>query len=371
MTNTEATHTRYEIRDRAAWITLDSPENRNALSAPLVTELGAHLRAALDDPAVRSIVLTGNGPAFCAGADLKNRGDAVAPGSKKANPFVEILRLMWDGPKPVIAAVNGHAFGGGIGLVAAADIAIAADSARFSFSEVRLGLIPAMISVVVLPKLGAHQTMRLFLTGERFSGYWWPFQLDEATQSWKKNRTWFCPTATQPLIDEHGNTAGRFTTFNAWGIYGQEHLGQLGPDGIAGSYGLNGYLLDPDAPPSHTFENGIQVADFWRTPYVQSASEIPLMCEALRFDVWPLYTDGPPAQESAAWSGSHMARSCVNRHNGAVNCLFADGSARKVGLKALWTLKWHRSFEMIGPWTKSGGVLPTDWPEWMRDFKDY
>jgi methylglutaconyl-CoA hydratase len=168
MTQGEATHTRYEIRDGAAWITLDSPENRNALSAPLVSELGAHLRAALEDPAVRSIVLTGNGPAFCAGADLKNRGDAVAPGSGKTNPFVGILRLMWDGPKPVIAAVNGHAFGGGIGLVAAADIAIAADTARFSFSEVRLGLIPAMISVVVLPKVGAHQTMRLFLTGERF-----------------------------------------------------------------------------------------------------------------------------------------------------------------------------------------------------------
>jgi enoyl-CoA hydratase/carnithine racemase len=71
---------------------------------------------------VRSVVLTGSGPAFCAGADLKSRGDAVAPGSNQTNPFVEILRLMWDGPKPVIAAVNGHAFGGGIGLVAAADI---------------------------------------------------------------------------------------------------------------------------------------------------------------------------------------------------------------------------------------------------------
>jgi methylglutaconyl-CoA hydratase len=79
------------------------------------------------------------------------------------------MRLMRDGPKPVICAVNGHAFGGGIGLVAAADIAIAADSALFSFSEVRLGLIPAMISVVVLPKVGEHDSMRLFLTGERFS----------------------------------------------------------------------------------------------------------------------------------------------------------------------------------------------------------
>jgi methylglutaconyl-CoA hydratase len=76
---------------------------------------------------------------------------------------------MIDGPKPVIAAVNGHAFGGGIGLVAAADIAIAAEGARFSFSEVRVGVIPAMISVVVLPKLGVHNTMRLFLTGARFS----------------------------------------------------------------------------------------------------------------------------------------------------------------------------------------------------------
>jgi len=161
--------TRYERRDAAAWITLDSPENRNALSAPLVTELTAHLRSAFDDPAVRAIVLTGNGPAFCAGADLKNRGDAVAPGSGGKNPFVEILRMMWDGPKPVIVAANGHAFGGGVGLVAAADIAIAVEGAMLSFSEVRIGVIPAMISVVVLPKLGVHHAMRLFLTGARFS----------------------------------------------------------------------------------------------------------------------------------------------------------------------------------------------------------
>ena len=163
------TVTQYEVRGDAGWITLDSPENRNALSAPLVEELGTHLRTAMGDTAVRAIVLTGNGPAFCAGADLKNRGDAIAPGSDKANPFVEILRLMWDGPKPVIVAVNGHTFGGGIGLVAAADIAVSIESAKFSFSEVRLGLIPAMISVVVLPKIGSSQAMRLFLTGERFT----------------------------------------------------------------------------------------------------------------------------------------------------------------------------------------------------------
>jgi methylglutaconyl-CoA hydratase len=94
-----------------------------------VSELGAHLRAAIDDPAVRAIVLTGNGPAFCAGADLKNRGDAVAPGPAE-EPVRRDPALMWDGPKPVIVAANGHAFGGGVGLVAAADIAIAVDSRR-------------------------------------------------------------------------------------------------------------------------------------------------------------------------------------------------------------------------------------------------
>jgi methylglutaconyl-CoA hydratase len=161
--------TRYERRGRAAWITLASPENRNALSTPLVTELRDHLRAATDDPDVRAIVLTGSGPAFCAGADLKGGGGvAVGGGSGGQNPFVEILRLLWDGPKPVIAAVNGPAFGGGVGLVAASDVAIAVETASFSFSEVRVGVIPAMISVVVLPKLGPHHTMRLFLTGLRF-----------------------------------------------------------------------------------------------------------------------------------------------------------------------------------------------------------
>jgi len=166
---TKQERTRYERRGaagNAAWITLDSPENRNALSAPLVTELRRHLQTAMEDPDVRTIVLTGEGRAFCAGADLKNRGDMGDSGA--GNPFIDILKLMRDGPKPVIVAANGHAFGGGLGLVAAADIAIAVEGAKFSFSEVRLGLIPAMISVVVVPKIGEHQTMRLFLTGERF-----------------------------------------------------------------------------------------------------------------------------------------------------------------------------------------------------------
>jgi methylglutaconyl-CoA hydratase len=159
---------RYRVEDRAAWITLASPENRNALSAGLVSELHAHLRAAMDEPRARAVVLTGEGPAFCAGADLKSRGRMGESERAGGNPFVDVLRLLWEGPKPVIAAVNGPAFGGGVGLVAASDLAIAAETARFSFSEVRIGAIPAMISVVVLPVLGERLTMRLFLTGERF-----------------------------------------------------------------------------------------------------------------------------------------------------------------------------------------------------------
>ena len=157
---------RYERRGPAAWITLAAPENRNALTAPMLAALTAHVRAALDDDAVRALVLTGDGPAFCAGADLKSAGGAAASGT--GNPFVALLRMLWEGPKPVVAAVNGVAFGGGVGLVAAADIAIAVDSAAFAFSEVRIGVIPAMISVVVLPKIGVHHGMRLFLTGETF-----------------------------------------------------------------------------------------------------------------------------------------------------------------------------------------------------------
>jgi len=159
----------YEIRGRAAWITLNAPENRNALSTAIIEGLETHLRAAIADDAVRAIVLTGNGPVFCAGADLKSGGGVAAAGGAQRNPFVEILRLIWEGPKPVIAAVNGHAFGGGVGLTAVADIAIAVETAKFAFSEVRIGVIPAMISVVVLPKLGIHHGMRLFLTGETFT----------------------------------------------------------------------------------------------------------------------------------------------------------------------------------------------------------
>jgi len=166
MTDTE--HTLYEIRDGAAWIILNRPENRNALSTGLVNELYDHLVAADADVNVRCIVLTGTDPAFCAGADLKGSPGQLKPGERIVS-LVDVLNQMRDSGKPVIAAINGFAFAGGLGLVAAADIAITSDKVLYSFREVRIGVIPAIISVVCLRKLGAHHGMKLFLTGERFN----------------------------------------------------------------------------------------------------------------------------------------------------------------------------------------------------------
>ena len=166
---TPTTVTQYTVRQGAAWITLNRPAQRNALSAALVNELAGHLETALADDAVRCVVLTGAGSAFCAGADLKSPPGQVVDGQQSVS-LATVLATLQDCAKPVIAAINGAAFAGGLGLVGASDLVITADDAPFSFSEVKIGVIPAVISVVCLPKLGPHIGMKLFLTGERFSG---------------------------------------------------------------------------------------------------------------------------------------------------------------------------------------------------------
>ena len=164
-----STVTRVEIRQTALWITLNRPDSRNALSAALVNELDAHLAAAASNPAVRCVVITGAGSAFCAGADLKSPPGQVVNG-RQGVTLADVLARIQDHPKPVIAAVNGAAFAGGLGLVGASDIVVITEDAPCSFSEVRIGVIPAVISVVCLPKLGPAHGMKLLLTGERFDG---------------------------------------------------------------------------------------------------------------------------------------------------------------------------------------------------------
>ncbi len=159
----------YERRTGVARLTLDSPHNRNALSVQLMSELEAGLRAALDDAAVRAILLTHSGRVFCSGADLKQTSASAS--DLPVATLQEILTTIWGSPKPVVARVAGPARAGGLGLIGAADIAIAAESASFAFSEVRRGLVPAVISRVVLPRMLPRQALELFLTGETFDAH--------------------------------------------------------------------------------------------------------------------------------------------------------------------------------------------------------
>jgi methylglutaconyl-CoA hydratase len=143
-------------------VTLDSPHNRNALSAQLLEELAEALLDATADDTVRVIVLTGTGTVFCSGADLSNRNAAVT------SRMPEILTTIASAPVPVIARVNGHARAGGLGLIAASDMAVAPRHATFAFSEVRVGVAPAMILVPARDIMQRRFMSRTMLTGEGF-----------------------------------------------------------------------------------------------------------------------------------------------------------------------------------------------------------
>jgi methylglutaconyl-CoA hydratase len=153
-----------ERTDGVATVTLRSEHNRNALSAALLTQLDHELRAAVRDHDVRVVVLTGSGAAFCAGADLKEQTSGITPLVSLAS----VLELLWHSSTPVVCRLNGLARGGGVGLAAAADLVIAPDTCTFAFSEVRLGVAPAMIAVPVLRRIPPPVALQLFLTGETF-----------------------------------------------------------------------------------------------------------------------------------------------------------------------------------------------------------
>ena len=162
---------RLSVDQGVATITLDSPANRNALSRQLTGELHGHMRTAIQRPDIRIIVLTATETVFCSGADLKEQREANASGGETGpTALAPILELMWDSPKPVVGVINGAARAGGMGLVAACDLAIGVETATFAVNEVRIGVIPAIISVVLLRKLSLRDSMELFLTGEPFDG---------------------------------------------------------------------------------------------------------------------------------------------------------------------------------------------------------
>lgn len=143
-----------------ATLALDSPGNRNALSADLVAELRTALATAAADPAVRAVVLTHTGNTFCAGADLKSPCDPA--------DFLALLREIAELPKPVVARVTGHVRAGGLGLLGVCDIAAAGPRSSYAFTETHLGLAPAVISMPLLPRLDPRAAARYFLTAEAF-----------------------------------------------------------------------------------------------------------------------------------------------------------------------------------------------------------
>ncbi|MBH1936011.1 enoyl-CoA hydratase family protein [Streptomyces sp. AV19] len=148
--------------DGAVLLTLDSPANRNALSGRLVGELRRALEEAGEDPAVRFVVLGHTGPAFCSGADL-TEDPPMAP-----LELVRLLRTVVELPKPVVARVNGHVRAGGSGLVGACDVAVAGEASSFAFTEARIGVAPAVVSLTLLPRLDPRAVSRYYLTGEVF-----------------------------------------------------------------------------------------------------------------------------------------------------------------------------------------------------------
>ena len=185
-----------------------------------------------------------------------------------------------------------------------------------------------------------------------------------------------CPEAIVPGTEIGGDQWGGYGTFSAWGVFD----GECGNASSAwatvtacdyGSYGMNGWAYNAVrySPPW-----GRPSRAWWRGPNATGADNIPLFLDCQWLEGWPEEYSDPPAYDGIPWGVAYpesMPCYCINRHRGCVNSAFLDFSARKVGLKELWTLKWHRDYDVNGPWTVAGGVQPGDWPEWMQEFEDY
>lgn len=163
-----------------------------------------------------------------------------------------------------------------------------------------------------------------------------------------------CPSATKPY-DEGGEVP-----FGAW-RWQPEGGGWTNfkdkPGLDYGSYGMNEFLGDRPGD------------EYWRHREQKKANNIPMFFDCVVWDTWPSHTHAPPQIDGLVQNEMHLV--CINRHNGSISTVFLDLNVRKVGLKELWTLNWHRNFDTEGPWTIAGGAQSEDWPPWMRKLKDY
>jgi hypothetical protein len=191
-----------------------------------------------------------------------------------------------------------------------------------------------------------------------------------------------CPMAKKPYVEQPEPlpadpaldtvTKKRFWALKYIGGGTKYHAWWLFEPTLFCSYGLNDWVMDHPVGP-------INMDSLWRSSDVKDSSNVPVFLDCVWRGSRPHYLDPPPADENyppriplgADMQYSAMQYFCIDRHDASINSLFMDWSVRKTGLKQLWALRWHRYYDPNGPWTKAGGVEPSDWPEWMRNFKDY
>lgn len=175
-----------------------------------------------------------------------------------------------------------------------------------------------------------------------------------------------CPMTRKTATEIGRSNPFQGGKFVAWG-YLKDSWGVAGE---YGSYSINSWVYDSDQDAIWVFPT----VNNWRKIDASGGSNIPLMMDAQSVETWPTDQDKPPDEDDEPYTSSNddtIKRVCINRHSGGTNFLFLDMSIRKVGLKKLWKLKWHRNFDVNGPMTIAGGAVPGDWPQWMRQFKDY
>ncbi len=194
-------------------------------------------------------------------------------------------------------------------------------------------------------------------------------------------KMWLCPETIKPRVDESMPKKGD-PIETAWSFAYMKNSQKVIE---VGSYGLNAWVLNPSPnlmnSPYGVFgrqeSKGYSYANYWRTSYIKGADKVPVFADMWFTDAWPLDLDPPAPKDGCPGDAdtfalkNEMQRTCVNRHNGNTGVVFMDWSARKAGLKELWSLKWHKNFNTANPYTKAGRVRPDRWPTWMRKFRDY
>lgn len=177
-----STNCHTEIQDHILWISLQRVDKHNAFNESLLDELGVCIQAGINNPEVKALVLCARGRFFSAGADLHSM-QAIAKASiedniQQAKQLADVLLAWYRSPKPTLCVIQGSAFGGALGFIAASDYSIAQEDAEFCFSEAKLGLIPAIISPYIIEAMGKKATKRFFLSAEKFSAHTaWQYHL--------------------------------------------------------------------------------------------------------------------------------------------------------------------------------------------------